>query len=280
LKDVADGRYDGKPLMLDIIQTLENPVLREYLKLSKKVEGVVVHSPFKSDAAYPLKEWDVITHVGETPIDNQGMVKIGANLRVFFKYRVQQIAKNMQVPLTIIRAGQTLKVNVPVYSGRPHLIGDLKGGYPSYFIFGPIVFSRATVEFMSFLGNSAAAINAYAYTASPLVTRRGDAPDSQREELVVVSSPFFPHKLVTGYSNRFGAVIYSINNQPIRSLKHLVEVLRDLKDDLIVIHFDQRYGETMVLPRKAMLEETESILSDNGIRTQASADLMEVWNKK
>lgn len=280
LKDVGDGRYDGKPLMLDIIQTLENPVLREYLKLSKQTEGVVIHSPFKADAAYPLKEWDVITHVGDTPIDNQGMVKINANLRVFFKYKVQQIAKNMQVPVTIIRAGQTLKVNVPVYSGRPHLIGDLKGGYPSYFIYGPIVFSRATVEFMSFLGNSAAAINAYAYTASPLVTRRGDAPDAQREELVVVSSPFFPHKLVTGYSNRFGAVIYSINNQPIRSLKHLVEVLRDLKDDLIVIHFDQRYGETMVLPRKVMLEETESILSDNGIRTQASPDLLEVWNKK
>jgi S1-C subfamily serine protease len=280
LRDVSDGRYDGKPVMLDIIQTLENPALREYLKLSKQVEGVVVHNPFKSDETYPLKEWDVITHVGDTPIDNQGMVKVNNNLRVFFKYRIQQVAKNMQVPLTIIRAGQVLKLNVPVYLGRPHLIADLKGDYPSYFIFGPIVFSRATVEYLSFLGNSAAAINAYAYSASPLVVNRGDAPGVQREELVVVSSPFFPHKLVTGYSNRFGAVIYSINKQPIRSLKHLVEVLRDSKEDLIVIHFDQRYGETIVLPRKAMLDETESILSDNGIRTQASPDLLKVWLAK
>ena len=65
----------------------------------------------------------------------------------------------------------------------------------------------------------------------------------------------------------------------IRSLKHLVEVLRDLKDDLIVIHYDQRWGETMVLPRKAMIQETEVVLSDNGIRSQGSADMMAVWRR-
>src|SRR5271167_2631509 len=33
LKDIADGHYDGKPAMYDDLQTLENPALREYLKL-------------------------------------------------------------------------------------------------------------------------------------------------------------------------------------------------------------------------------------------------------
>jgi hypothetical protein len=42
----------------------------------------------------------------------------------------------------------------------------------------------------------------------------------------------------------------------------------------------QRNGETIVLPRKAMLESTEAILQDNGIRSQGSADMMEVWNGK
>jgi hypothetical protein len=97
---------------------------------------------------------------------------------------------------------------------------------------------------------------------------------------VVVSSPFFPHKLVAGYSNRMGAVVESVNGIPVRSLRHLVALLRDLKDDMLVIRFDQREGETMVLPRKAMLEATESILSDNGIRSQGSPDMMEVWNGK
>ncbi len=112
------------------------------------------------------------------------------------------------------------------------------------------------------------------------MTRRGEQPDAAREELVIVSSPFFPHRLVAGYSNRFGSVVYSINRVPVRSLRHLVSLLRDLKDELVVIHFDQRNGETMVLPRKAMLDATEGVLSDNGIRQQGSQDMLDVWNGK
>lgn len=280
LKDIADKKYDGKPSLLDITQTLENPTVREYLKLEKSVEGCIIHKPYDQSATSILKEWDVITHIGETAIDNQCMVRIKPSVRVMFKYKVQQAASNGKVALKIIRGGQPMNVQAPVHIGRPHLIGDLQGGYPSYFIFGPIVFSRATVEYMSFLSNNAPAINGYAYNASPLITLRGEKPSKDREELVVISSPFFPHKLVTGYSNRFGSVVYSINGTPVKSLKHLVALLRDMKDDLIVIHYDQRYGETMVLPRKAMLAETEAVLSDNGIRSQGSPDMMAIWNAK
>ena len=280
LRDVADGRYDGKPALLDETQTLENPVLRAFLKLDKSVTGAVVQTPGEDDPAYPLKEWDVITHIGNSPVDNQSMVKVGNNLRVRFQYRVQQLEKNGKVPLTVIRDGKPMVVQVPVSSGRKLLIPDLNGGYPSYFIYGPIVFSRATSDYLNFMTGNANALNAYGWVASPLVTRRGDQPSREREELVVVSSPFFPHKLVTGYSNRFGSVIYSINKVAVRSLAHLVTLLRDSKDELIVIHFDQRGGENMVVRRKDMLEATEGVLSDNGIRLQGSQDMMDIWNRK
>ncbi len=280
LRGVADGKYDGKPSLLTETQTLENPVLRAFLKLDKSVEGAVVQGTSLQEASSPLKEWDVITKIGDSPVDNQSMVKLGSNLRVRFQYRVQQLAKNGKVPLTIIRAGKTMELMVPVSPGRKLLIPDLDGGYPSYFIYGPIVFSRATAEFTSFISQNANALNAYSFIASPLVTKRGDAPTPEREELVVVSSPFFPHKLVSGYSNRFGSVIYSINKVPVRSLAHMVALLRDSKDEMIVIHFDQRGGENIVVRRKEMVDATESILSDNGIRLQGSKDMMDVWNKK
>jgi hypothetical protein len=193
---------------------------------------------------------------------------------------VQQVAKDGKVPLTIIRAGKTMQVQVPVGGARALLIPPLEGAYPSYFVYGPIVFSRATAEYLSFITTNVQLQNALGFNASPLVTRRGDEPDAQREELVVVSAPFFPHKLVTGYSNRFGSVVESINGVPVRSLRHLVALLRDLKDDLVVLRFDQRLGETMVLPRKAMVDATEAVLQDNGIRAQGSPDMMDVWNGK
>jgi S1-C subfamily serine protease len=280
LKDAADGRHDGKPAMYDDVQTLENPALRTFLKLDKSVEGVVVQRPYVNAPAYPLKEWDVITRIGDYPIDNQGMVKLGSNLRVRFQYRVQQLAQGGKLPLTIVRGGKQMSIQLPVSEGRTMLIADLNGGYPPYFIFGPIVFSRASPEFLAGLSTNANLLQALAYNASPLMTRRGEQPDTQREELVIVSSPFFPHKLVTGYGNRFASVVYSINKVPVRSLRHLVTLLRDLKDELVVIHFDQRAGETMVLPRQAMLDATEAVLTDNGIRQQGSPEMMDVWNGK
>jgi hypothetical protein len=115
---------------------------------------------------------------------------------------------------------------------------------------------------------------------SPLVTQRGELPTPAREELVIVASPFFPHKLSEGYASAFASVVESVNGTPVRSLKHLVSLLRDIKDDYAVIRFDQRGGEAVVFPRKEMAAATEEILNDNGIRAQGSADLMAIWNGK
>jgi S1-C subfamily serine protease len=280
LQSVAEGHDNVKLSVWDELQTLENPVLRQYLKLDKSVQGMVVSRPASHDAAYPLKEWDVITHIGEYPVDNQGMVKLGPTLRVGFQYHLQHVAKDGKVPVTIVRGGKEMQVSLPVGGPRPLLIPELNGGYPSYFVFGPIVFTRATTDFLSLISGNSMAVTAYSFLGNPLITHRGDHPDAQREELVVVAAPFFPNKLVNGYGPHAGFVLESVNGIRVKSLKHLVEILRDAKDDDVVLRFDQRYGETMVLPRKAMLDATDAILQDNDIRTQGSADMMAVWNRK
>ena len=67
---------------------------------------------------------------------------------------------------------------------------------------------------------------------------------------------------------------------PVRSLAHLVTLLRDQTDELLTFRFQQRDAELVVVPRKEMLAATEAILSDNGIRSEASADMLKVWNEK
>jgi hypothetical protein len=280
LKDIADGHYDGKPAMYDDLQTLENPALREFLKLDKSVEGMVVHRPDKTDAAYPLKEWDVITRIGDTPIDNQGMIKLDRDLRVSFGYLIQKLAVNDKLPLTVVRAGKTLKIELPVSAQHPTLITDLHGGYPSYFIYGPMVFSTATWQFVSSFENNAGLLRILGAVKSPLVTRTFDAPSPELEELVVVSSPFFPHKLAIGYSNPAGSVVNSVNGTHIRSLAHLVAVLRDLKDPFVTFEFDQKGGEALVFSRPAVLGATDDILTDNGVRAQGSPNMLAVWQEK
>jgi S1-C subfamily serine protease len=282
LKDIADGHYDGKPALYDDLQTLENPALRDFLALDKSVEGIIVHQPDKNrgaEADNPLKKWDVITQIGATPIDNQGMIRLGKDLRVNFQYLVQKIAAHGVVPLTIVRRGKVIELKLPVAADHPTLLADLHGDYPSYFVYGPLVFSRATWQLIPYLENSST-MRALGFAKSPLITRGLDPPDADTEDLVIVASPLFPHKLSNGYSNPVGSVVASVNGQRVRGLRHLVAVLRDLSDPYVTIEFDQRAGETLVFSRKEIMAATEEILTDNGIRSQGSADTLEVWRQK
>jgi hypothetical protein len=111
------------------------------------------------------------------------------------------------------------------------------------------------------------------------MTYLGNAPDADRDELVVVTSPMFPDNVAKGYSNPASGVVYSVNGKRVRSLQQLVAILRDLKDEFVVIEFTVR-GETLVFARKEITIATEAILNDNGVRVQGSADMMAVWQNK
>jgi hypothetical protein len=71
-----DNGYDGKPAMFDALQTFENPALRPFLKVERGIDGIIVTQTDAGDASYPLKPWDVITTIGDTPIDNEKRFRI------------------------------------------------------------------------------------------------------------------------------------------------------------------------------------------------------------
>jgi S1-C subfamily serine protease len=273
LEKAQHGQPYSKVALYDELQTLENPALRARLKIDKSAEGIVVHAPFGRND--PLKEWDVITRIGDKPVDNQGMVTLDSGLRILFQYLIQNQAKDGKVKLTVLRSGQTLELDVPVNDPHTMLLPDLGGGYPSYFVYGPLVFTTATQQYQAAHANQ---IASEIYGGSPLVARFFDTPAFPGEQLVLVASPMFPHKLARNYSNPAGQVVKSINGTPVKNLAHLVQLLRDNKDDFVEIAFAQRGAETIVLPRKDIAAATEELLNDNGIRQQGSADTMTVWN--
>ena len=116
--------------------------------------------------------------------------------------------------------------------------------------------------------------------ANTLVTRRSDQPAFPGEGLVIISSPFFPHKLAQGYDSPRAQVVKAVNGMPVKNLNHLVEILRDAKDEFITIECNTRHGETMIFPRAQMLAATDEILTDNGVRSQGSANTLAIWNAK
>jgi S1-C subfamily serine protease len=278
LRDMAGGRNGGKPILHDELQTLENPALRSFLKLDPSVHGVVVHRPLRADADYPLREWDVITAIAGVAVDDEGMILVDGTLRLGLRYQIQHSARDDRIRLDLVRGGKKLSVEVPLLADRPALVKSLEGAYPSYFIYGPLVFSRATLELVASLRGQ---LGTLSVASGPLVTQLFDPPTPEREELVVISAPLFPHPISKGYGNVVNAVVSAINGVPVRSLSHLVALLRDLKDEYVVLKFDsKRDGEDMVFRRSDMIAATEEILADNGVRAQGSPDMMHVWQGK
>jgi S1-C subfamily serine protease len=277
LDDVQDGKYEGKPRLWDEFQTTDNGALRAWLKLPKDVGGCMITKRASADESYPLKEQDVVTHIGPHAIDSNGNVRLGDDLHVPFMYYVPKLAHDGVAPFTLSRDGQSMQVDVPVPTHRERVVPFLDGGYPAYFISGPMVFSTASAELVSGIYADGRLLPFLSSKKSPLVTRLNDQPAFGDEELVIVPSPFFPHRLVKGYDSPAMRVVEAVNDLPVKNLAHLVELLRDSRDTFLVFKFAASEVETVVFRRQEMLDATEEILSDNGVRRQCSEELEKIW---
>lgn len=276
LADVEDGTYDGKPTLYDELQTTENEALRDKLGLQTQMGGVLVRQPYGRDDTYPLKPWDVITHIGPHPLDNLGNVRIENDLRLDFRYMVPQLATENTVGLTVLRDGATIDVSVPVRRKLSLLIPSLDGAYPRHFIYGPLPFTSATQEFVGTLAVQTRLYLSLTAGRSPLVTRHFDRPAFDGEELVVVPNRMFSHRITKGYDNMPFGVVQRVNDVPIKNLRHLVTQLRDADEDFITFDMAGSH-ETLVFRRSEIEACMEEILEDEGIRYQCSPDLRDVW---
>lgn len=275
LADIEDGKYDGEPHMYHSLQTLENDALRGKLKLKKEWKGIIVTKPESDDPNYPLRKWDVLSRIGDKEIDNEGMVTVRPGLRLQFYYYVPKFAKDGKVAMTIIRDGTILEVQVPVKNKRDQVFKPLAGTYPPYFIIGPLTFMPAVSELSRGINPRSLAAR-----GSPLLHRMTDEPKFEGEQLVVGPYKLQSHPIMKGYETAPFPVLDNVNGTKIKSLRHLVEVLRDIRDEFIVFDWADDGVETLVFQRDALMKSTDEVLEDNGIRSQMSDDLKAVWESR
>jgi S1-C subfamily serine protease len=283
LKDCADGRYEGQYSLYGVaFQSSENDALRKRLDISKETTGLMVNTVKNKDPNFPLKPFDLITHIGDNAIDNEGDVRINENLRVSCGYLIPRLAKNGKVGMTIVRDGKTQKVEAPVSIESRKLIRFKGFTYPRYFIYGPLVFVDVPYIDVKQIFSTDKAVQFFAATGSPIVTRINDDVAFEGEELTGVFSPMFSHKITKGYNSKASGmgIVSHVNDVPVKNLVHLVELLRDNTNQFVTLRFANTQSERLVFDKKEIETATEDILSENGIRAQCSDDLKEVWEKK
>lgn len=271
LQDIVDGRYDGKPFPSEQWQTVENEALRAQLRLARSDRGIMIREPGRREESYPLKEFDVVTTIGEKAIDNEGMVQATGDLRLSFLYLVPKLARNGSVPIRVIRAGRKIEAHLPVSRVDDRLIRSYEGRPPSYYVCGPLVFSPVRREAVSAYFRTNPAI---AGRSSPMTTRAVDRVRFPGEELVVVTSPMLPHRMTRGYGEPLGQVVESVDGTRIRDLGHLIDTIEAGTGEYLTIRFAEEGAETMVFRRKAIIEATGPLMSQNGIPQRGSDDVL------
>jgi S1-C subfamily serine protease len=277
LKESQDGTYHGKPQLWDVWSTTENEALRAKLGLGQQT-GVLVSEPFASTPDYPLRRWDVITHIDGQAVDNQGNVKVRDDLRLSFEYLAPKVAQDHCVKLAILRDGKPGEAKVPLRTDGNFLMPPLLGKYPRYFIYGPMVLMPASQDFALRVAGVYAGALRMAMSKSPLLPRVLAHPAFAGEEVVTLGPALLPHKTSKGYTPPPFSVLDRINGTAVRNLVHAVELLRDAQGAFLTIDLA---GATapLVFRRDEMSRASEEILADEGIRKQYSDDLETVWHR-
>ncbi len=89
-----------------------------------------------------------------TPHRRPGHGAPARRLRVDFTYMVQKLAHDGKLPLTLVRAGKEMTSNCPCPRTGRCWCPRADGGYPSYFVYGPVSFTDGERTFLGGLVGS------------------------------------------------------------------------------------------------------------------------------
>ncbi|MEQ9096047.1 MAG: trypsin-like peptidase domain-containing protein [Phycisphaerales bacterium] len=275
LDDIEDGEIDGRPFLRETFDGTRNPGVRAKLGLSPQLEGMVVAGAVEGN---PLQSWDVVTSIAGRSIDSQGLVSVTDDLRLYFEYFVHHgLNDDDTVTLGVLRDGEQIEVRSPVVRGDDDFYEPLDNTYPSYMVFGPLVFTPVYQAHVYGLD-----LDRMAARRSPIVKRAftGKDPDAEIQEFVILAGGLLNHRVNVAYEVPPFSTLKSINGTAITSLAHCVKTLKELassSEEFIIFEFHDRGADRLVYKRTDILASIEDVLNENGIRRPISSDLEDLW---
>ena len=272
MQDLKDGEYDGFPSIGVVMQDMENPSLRALHKVPEDVSGVLVtRILIDSPADGVLETNDVITVVAGHDVANDGTVEFRPDQRTIVSYFVQERQVGDSIGISIVRDGKPLdlELNLDRSLSEDWLIQlEQYDVLPAYYIYGGIVFCPLSKNYLREWGSNwynAAPKDFIAALGSNFVT-----PDL--DEVVFVSK-VLAADVNEGYHNVSNWMVTHVNEQPIRNLRQLVEIVES-DDDGPYVEFKSSSGQMIVLDRKKVADTQAEILDLYRVREDRSPDLL------
>ncbi|MBU0480461.1 MAG: trypsin-like peptidase domain-containing protein [Proteobacteria bacterium] len=272
LDDLKDGRYDGFPEDGIYCQSMENEGIRARYKMSRDQSGCLVYRVVPgSPAEGRISKGDVIMSIDGHRVASDGTVEFRPKERTNLNYYTQDHQVGDEMVVGVLRDGKKLEVRLKLDmpSGSNQLVPpeqfDVR---PTYYIFGGLIFSPLTVNYLKTWG-------ATWYNSAPknLIARYYFDQLEQKGEEVVNLVRVLPAEVNRGYHESGDFRIIKVNDRKINNLKDLIRILEEDKNEPFVT-FSDRWGSAIVLDRKKAEAEHEKILKRYKIPADRSDDLL------
>jgi S1-C subfamily serine protease len=261
LEDIGDGSYDGFPQAGIRFQALQNPAYRSRLKLPDNGMGARVDSLVDSmPAAKMLKIDDVILEIGGYSVGSDATIIYDGN-RLQLPLAIQEAQHGGEVPVKIWRDGAEIEAMLPVKANpEDRRNGNQYDLPPRYFVYGGLVFTPLTFDYMRSVSAGSSTRSALVYE---LFYRKNEDPKSVRQEPVVVSR-VLQDRVNANLRVAAGSLVDKINGKRIEKLEDVIAAFAAGKGEHHLIEFGKD-GAFEVLGRAAAEKANEQISRMYGI---------------
>eukprot|EP00184_Porphyridium_aerugineum_P002160 CAMPEP_0184693096 /NCGR_PEP_ID=MMETSP0313-20130426/1391_1 /TAXON_ID=2792 /ORGANISM="Porphyridium aerugineum, Strain SAG 1380-2" /LENGTH=525 /DNA_ID=CAMNT_0027151065 /DNA_START=408 /DNA_END=1985 /DNA_ORIENTATION=+ len=274
--EVHKGEYRGMPELGISYQRMENEYMRKFtgledLKPEQLPPGVTAAGiyicevdPLRASPSF-LLPGDVLLAMDHNDIGQDACVAFRDMERVNLLHALTDKLVDDPVTLTILRNKQVIQNTVTLTKSDPLVPVVLYDIKPRYLIFGGLVFVPLTCDYLRSEFGSKYMEKAPPSLLTPIRRFKGF-----EDEEVVVLSQVLACEVSVGYEFR-RQILLSINNIPIRNLKHLGQVLDECNDPFL--EFQLLWGITIVLEKKSAMQNMESLLKEQSISSDRSIEL-------
>ena len=233
LGDVSDnGKVDGWPGMGVTLQNLESPALKKFLHMPKDQFGQrVMKIQEYSIAKGILQENDVILSIDGANLADDGSIELRSEERTNWTWAIQRHQLGSRIQIDLWRDGAAMQVEVTLSQNlHEHRIVPAKrfDVKPDFYIFGGMIFTPLSRDYLASYGSRAPRRLLNLMDSS-------ESDDHDKEEIVVLIRTL-PHRVNLGWHGAGNLVVEAVNDTPVKSLKHLVQLIEESVQEFLVFH--------------------------------------------
>ncbi|MCX7699077.1 MAG: serine protease [Candidatus Goldbacteria bacterium] len=264
LNDLKDGDYKGFPTLGISTQGLENESYRKKLGMKKGQTGVVVREIEYGSPSYGiLKEGDVILSINGIKIENDGTVPFGRS-RLDFSFITDLKYVGDKITLEVLRDKKPIKLNIVMNNYVPIVPRTQYDVKPTYYIFGGLVFTKLTVNYVYALWDK--------FNRRPSILDRviyEIATPTKRE--IVILQQVLADEINKGYHDFSDLIVKKVNGHEISEIVDLIDKIENNKDEFLEIELEDK--NKIILEMEKAQKANNDILKKYGINSNRSEDL-------